>query len=79
MKWLMEKATAVWLWLKGHNTVWFIVFVLVYALAWALNALAETKFVLKEWEEMGKYIMGKYGTDSLLNTPIPGMKGEKHE
>ena len=74
MEWFKTKALAAWQWLSTHSAVWFTVFILVYALAWTLNAVMQTKFVLKEWEELGKYILGKYGTDSIFNTPIPGVK-----
>ena len=62
-----------WRWLVENKTIWFAMFVLVYVAAWAANAILETKFVLREWEDMGKYILGKYGTDSLVNTPIPAL------
>lgn len=63
-------------WLKDHNGAMFAFFIVVYMVAWAANALANTHFVLKEWEDIGKYILGKYGTDSIFNTPIPGVRRE---
>lgn len=70
---MKEKLLKLWRWLVENRTIWFAMFVLVYAAAWAANAILETKFVLREWEDMGKYILGKYGTDSLVNTTIPAL------
>lgn len=70
---MKEKLLKLWNWLVENKTIWFAIFIIVYAVAWALNALIETKFVLKEWEDLGKYILGKYGTDSLVNTNIPAL------
>lgn len=70
---MKEKLLKLWRWLVENKTIWFAMFVLVYAAAWAANAILETKFVLREWEDMGKYILGKYGTDSLVNTTIPAL------
>ena len=76
---MKQKLIAIWNWLRANQTVWFALFILVYAIAWTLNAVMQTKFVLKEWEDLGKYVLGKYGTDSLLNSPIPwtGKKEDK--
>jgi hypothetical protein len=77
---MKEKLLALWHWMVENKTIWFALFIIVYALAWTANALVETKFVLREWEDMGKYILGKYGTDSLVNTTIPAidqLKGRK--
>lgn len=71
---MKERLLKLWHWLVENKTIWFAVFVIVYALAWVANAILETKFVLREWEDMGKYILGKYGTDSLVNTPIPALE-----
>lgn len=70
---MKEKLLKLWRWLVENKTIWFAMFVLVYAAAWAANAILETKFVLREWEDMGKYILGKYGTDSIVNTNIPAL------
>ena len=74
---MKERLLKLWHWLVENKTIWFAMFVIVYALAWAANAILETKFVLREWEDMGKYILGKYGTDSLVNTPIPALEQVK--
>ena len=74
---MKERLLKLWHWLVENKTIWFAVFVIVYALAWVANAILETKFVLREWEDMGKYILGKYGTDSLVNTPIPALEQVK--
>ena len=70
---MKEKLLKLWRWLVENKTIWFAMFVLVYAAAWAANAILETKFVLREWDDMGKYILGKYGTDSIVNTNIPAL------
>lgn len=76
---MKERLLKLWHWLVENKTIWFAVFVIVYALAWVANAILETKFVLREWEDMGKYILGKYGTDSLVNTPIPALEQVKRK
>jgi len=66
----------VWKYLTTNIGIYFAVFVIVWLVAWALNALQKTAFDLNKLEELAKYILGKYGTDSLVNTKF-GTKEEK--
>ena len=56
--------------------LYFALFVAVWLIGWTANALYKTGFDLGKLEELGKYILGKYITDSGLNTQMFG-KGEK--
>ena len=50
------------------------VLVLIYVIAWALNALVNTKFDLPQLIELAKYVLGKIGLDSVFNTQFGSNK-----
>lgn len=50
------------------------VLVLVYIVAWASNALFNTKFDLPQLIELAKYVLGKFGFDSIFNSPFGANK-----
>jgi hypothetical protein len=68
-----------WEWLRDHNGVWWAFFVILYVGAWGSNALLGTKFVMKELQDLGVFVVGQYSANSLLNTPIPGIVKEVKE
>lgn len=54
--------------LLSNIGLYFGLFVAVWLIGWTANALYKTSFDLGRLEELGKYILGKYITDSGLNT-----------
>lgn len=57
-----------WAYLSGNIGFYFALFVGVWLVAWVCNALYKTGFDLNKLEELAKFIIGKYGIDSGLNT-----------
>ena len=74
MDWLKRIAKGI----LSNIGIYFGIFVAVWLIGWTLNALYKTGFDLARLEELGKYILGKYVTDSGLNTNFMGKapKGE---
>lgn len=66
----------VWRYLTSNIGIYFAIFVAVWLTAWTANALYKTGFDLAKLEELAKFILGKYITDSGLNTKF-GTKEEK--
>lgn len=56
--------------LAANMGFYFALFVTVWLVAWTCNAIYKTGFDLGKLEELAKYILGKYITDSGLNTKI---------
>ena len=68
MDWLKRIAKGI----LSNIGIYFGIFVAVWLIGWTLNALYKTGFDLARLEELGKYILGKYVTDSGLNTNFMG-------
>lgn len=68
MAWLKKIASIA----LANIGIYFGVFVAVWLLGWTANAVYKTGFDLARLEELGKYILGKYVTDSGLNTNFMG-------
>lgn len=61
--------TKLWEWIKANLLTSLMGFlVCIYVLAWACNALLQTKFDLPQLLELAKYCLGKVGLDSVFNT-----------
>jgi hypothetical protein len=58
--------------------LYFALFVAVWLLGWTANALYKTAFDLGRLEELGKFILGKYVTDSGLNTQFGLKEGKQN-
>ena len=65
-----------WDYAISHIGFYFALFVLVWLVAWAANGLYKTGFDLNKLEELGKFILGKYGTDSFVNTKFGSKEGK---
>lgn len=57
-----------WHYATANIGFYFALFVALWVVAWTANAVWQTKFDLAKLEEMGKFVLGKYGVDSGLNT-----------
>ena len=68
MAWLKRVAAGI----LSNIGIYFGIFVAVWLIGWTANALYKTGFDLARLEELGKYILGKYVTDSGLNTNFMG-------
>ena len=68
MGWLKKTANI----LLSNIGIYFGIFVAVWLIGWTANAIYKTGFDLARLEELGKYILGKYVTDSGLNTNFMG-------
>jgi uncharacterized membrane protein len=62
----------IWRYLTSNIGVYFALFVAIWLVAWVCNALYKTGFDLAKLEELAKFILGKYITDSGLNTKFGG-------
>lgn len=62
----------IWDYLTSNIGVYFALFVGIWLVAWCANALYKTGFDLAKLEELAKFILGKYCTDSALNTKFGG-------
>lgn len=60
----------VWRYITGNIGIYFALFVAVWLVGWTANALYKTAFDLTKLEELGKFVLGKYVTDSGLNTKL---------
>lgn len=60
--------TRIWRYMTSSIGFYFGLFVLVWLSAWAANAIYKTGFDLSKLEELGKFVMAKFVTDSGLNT-----------
>ena len=59
----------IWEWIKANLLSSLMgILVAVYIIAWALNAVIKTQFDLPQLLELAKYVLGKFGIDSALNT-----------
>ena len=71
--------TTIWEWLKSNlltSLMGFLAF--VYVIAWALNALVGTKFDLPQLIELAKYVLAKFGVDSVFNTAMGSKKPKEN-
>ena len=69
----------IWTWIKTNLLSTMMgVLVLVYIVAWALNALVGTKFDLPQLIELAKYVLGKVGLDSVFNTAMGSNKPKEN-
>ncbi|MBP2652643.1 MAG: hypothetical protein H6Q73_212 [Firmicutes bacterium] len=48
-------------------------FAILYVVAWLANQLGYTQLDLEKLWALGVYVLGKYGADSLWNTPKGSM------
>ena len=53
---------------------YFGLFVAVWLIAWACNGLYKTAFQLDKLEELGKFVLAKFVTDSTVNTRIGSLE-----
>lgn len=61
-------AVKLWRYATANIGFYFALFILLWVVAWTANAIWQTKFDLAKLEEMGKFVLGKYGVDSTVNT-----------
>jgi len=59
-----------WRYLTRSIGFYFGMFVTIWLVAWVSNALWKTAFDLARLEELAKFILGKYVTDSTVNTQM---------
>ena len=74
----MKKLQTLWAFFTANIGVYFALFAAIWFIAWTSNALYKTGFDLAKLESMGQFILGKYATDSALNTKF-GAKENKTE
>lgn len=69
-----------WTWVKTNLLSTMMgVLVLVYIVAWALNALVNTKFDLPQLLQLFQYVLGKVGLDSVFNTAMGSNKPKENQ
>ena len=69
----------IWTWVKTNLLSTMMgVLVLVYIVAWALYALVGTKFDLPQLIELAKYVLAKFGVDSVFNTAMGSKKPKEN-
>lgn len=70
----------IWTWVKTNLLSTMMgVLVLVYIVAWAANALVGTKFDLPQLIELAKYVLAKFGVDSVFNTAMGSNKPKENQ
>lgn len=74
MAWLKKIASIA----LANIGIYFGIFVAVWLIGWTANAIYKTGFDLARLEELGKYILGKYVTDSGLNTNFMGKTAKEN-
>ena len=69
----------VWQWLKNNLLSTMMgVLVFIYIAAWALNAIFGMKFDLPQLLELAKYVLAKFGVDSVFNTAMGSNKPKEN-
>ena len=65
-----------WRYIRTEPGFYFAMFLVVWLSAWTANGLAKTAFDLDRLRDLAVFVLGKYLTDSGLNTQF-GSKVQK--